>query len=127
MSTLPTALIIEDDLYQSEIFSQALTEAGYEICSCTTGQQALDKLAQTQERPYLVVLDMHLPDINGKQILHYIRSSTTLKDTKVILATANPQMAATLHEISDLVLIKPISFSQLKQLALRLHPENSSR
>ncbi len=122
MSTLPLALIVEDDPHQSEIFSHALQQAGYEIRAYMNGQQALDQMAETP--PYLVVLDLHLPDITGDKILHRMRADKSLAETKVILATANPHMAESLREISELVLIKPVSFSQLKQLAMRLHPEH---
>ncbi len=121
MSSRPLALIVEDDPHQTEIFSLALQQAGYEISACADGQQALDQMAETP--PYLVVLDLHLPDITGDKILQHMRASESLTNAKVILATANPRMAEPLREISELVLIKPVSFSQLKQLAMRLHPD----
>ena len=124
MNTTPLAIVIEDDPHQTEIFSQALKQAGYEVATCADGQQALELLIATP--PHLVILDLHLPQLTGDKILQHMRQTDALAKTKVILATANPRMAEPLRNISDLVLIKPISFSQLKQLAMRLHPKHTS-
>jgi hypothetical protein len=40
----------------------------------------------------------------------------------VVIATADPQMADELQDRSDLVLLKPVSFNQLRDLAARLAP-----
>ncbi len=120
MTTSLSALIIEDDPQQSEIFSYAVQLAGYQVETCADGQQALNVLAKTA--PYLIVLDLNLPNVRGDKILSFIRSQAHLHKTRVILATANPQHAEPLHESSDLVLIKPISFEQLRDLAIRLKP-----
>jgi hypothetical protein len=44
----------------------------------------------------------------------------------VIVASADPVMAQSLSDQADLVLIKPISFSQLRDLANRFNPQASS-
>ena len=68
----------------------------------------------------VVVLDMHLPHVAGPDILRYIRADARLEKTQVIIATADPSMADSLREEATLVLLKPISFSQLRDLAKRL-------
>jgi len=120
----PLALIIEDDPQQADIFSQALNMAGYSPKIITDGASALEALAETA--PALIVLDLHLPGLTGDKILQHIRNESRLRDTPVILATADPRMAETLHEESDLVLLKPVSFFQLRELAARLGGQNST-
>lgn len=114
------SLIIEDDKDLAIIFSEALQAAEYETEIIQDGRLALERLADTQ--PAVVVLDLHLPQISGKKVLDQIRSARHLTATRVILATADPFMAESLREIADLVLIKPISFGQLRDLAARLRP-----
>ncbi|HEX9922883.1 MAG TPA: response regulator [Anaerolineae bacterium] len=114
------SLIIEDDQDLATIFSEALQAAEYETEIIQDGRLALERLADTQ--PAVVVLDLHLPQISGKKVLDQIRSAKHLAATRVILATADPFMAESLREIADLVLIKPISFGQLRDLAARLRP-----
>ena len=70
--------------------------------------------------PAVVVLDLHLPGATGDKVLTRIRSDERLKKTTVILATADSVMADSLREQSDYVLLKPISFSQLRDLTTRL-------
>lgn len=116
----PQALIVEDDIAQASIFEQALQMADFETQIITDGQAALDALQTVT--PALVVLDLHLPTVSGAEILHAIRAEPRLAGARVMLATANPLAAESLRGSSDLVLLKPISFSQLRDLAHRLHP-----
>ena len=114
----PLALIVEDDLDAVAIFSEALKAAEFEVEIVMSGDKALERLAVTT--PTVVVLDMHLPHVAGPDILRHIRADARLSETQVIIATADPSMADTLHEEATLVLLKPISFSQLRDLAKRL-------
>ena len=120
----PLALIIEDDPYQSDIFARAVEVAGYRSEIVSDGQEALDRLDKGIT-PALVVLDLHLPGAAGDEILRHIRADERLKDVPVILATANPHMADPLYDESDLVLLKPVSFSQLSALASRLRGQKA--
>jgi CheY-like chemotaxis protein len=117
MSTQPLAFVIEDDEDLSVIFSGSLSSAGYETETFRDGQRALERLAGSQ--PKLVVLDLHLPGVNGLDILKKIRAEQHLADVKVIIATADPRMAEFIED-ADFVLIKPISFSMLRELSSRL-------
>jgi DNA-binding response OmpR family regulator len=114
----PFALIIEDDFDASFIFAQSLQAAGFETEIIRSGDLALARLAVTT--PDVVVLDLHLPHAAGTDILNQIRADGRLAETRVIVATADPRLAETLQDEADLVLIKPISFSQLRDLAARL-------
>lgn len=113
-----SAFVIEDDKKQAEIFSEALSMADFKTEIIYDGSQAVRDLQKAT--PDLIVLDLHLPCISGDKILSQIQNSTHLKETKVILATADPQMANILQDKCDLVMIKPISFIQLRDLALGL-------
>lgn len=121
--TDPLALVVEDDRKQATIFAQALNMAKFETEVVHDGNVALDRLAETV--PALVILDMHLPSTTGDYILKEIRADERLSKTRVILATADPLMAEPLRSQSDLVLLKPISFNQLRDLAMRLRPPDT--
>ena len=114
----PLAFVIEDDEAHLELFCEALQKARFEVEIFRDGQTALSRLTATT--PTLVLLDLHLPHVSGADILSYIRSDPRLKNTRVVLASADPQMASLLREKADLVLIKPISYFQLRELAARL-------
>ncbi len=111
------ALIIEDNEDQRWIFSSAVEDAGYAVEAIEDGIAALGRLKEVA--PHLVVLDLHIPGVPGKTILSTIRSEKALSAVFVILATADAQVADELRSQADLVLLKPISFFQLNQLAER--------
>jgi CheY-like chemotaxis protein len=120
----PLALIIEDDENLADIFSLALRRAQFEVEIVQEGDKALARLAEVV--PAVVVLDLHLPHVSGETILHRLRGDQRLAKTRVILATADAFMAGELREEADLVLLKPISPSQLRELASRLRPSDTA-
>ncbi len=111
------ALVVEDDFDLSTIFAAALQAAGFKTEVIGDGAVAVQRLASIS--PDVVVLDLHLPNVSGADILEHIRQDERLADTRVIVSTADPRMANVLEDVADLVLIKPISFSQLRDLAKR--------
>lgn len=118
--TVPLALIIEDDQDLANIFAKALEAAGYTIEIARDGNAALELLSISE--PAVVVLDLHLPYVSGRTILRRIRTDRRLDQTRVMLATADPLLAESLRGEADLVLLKPISYGQLRDLATRLRP-----
>ena len=111
------ALIVEDDDMLGDIFNKSLRG----LCATeivTNGMTALERIKES--KPDLVILDLHLPGLNGDEILKKIRANPDLSDTRVILCTANEQVAATLHDQADIVFLKPVNPSQLRQMVERL-------
>ncbi len=115
----PLALIIEDNEDQNLVFTTALEQAGFYTESIQNGTKAQKRLSEIV--PKVVVLDLHLPGIDGEKLLQQIRTDGRLSETRVILATADALLASALQSQADFVFLKPISFSQLNQLALRFH------
>ena len=114
----PIALIIEDDEDLSIIFSEALNAAGFQTETIRNGQLALERLQEVI--PEVVSLDMHLPGVSGLDILKFIRAEKRLALTNVVVTTADAVMAEQVRETADFVLIKPITFGQLRDLTARL-------
>ena len=113
-----TAIIIEDDYDASTIFATALQVAGFDTEIIASGEEAVARLKTVI--PDLVVLDLHLPRVVGTDILNQIRADERLKDTLVIVASADARMADLIRAEADLVLLKPTTFSQVRDLAARL-------
>ncbi len=121
----PLALVIEDEYDVSIIFSKALEAVGFEAQIIRSGDTALVWLSSTT--PDLVILDLNLPRVPGADILHYIRGDTRLARTKVIVATAYSRLVDSLQDEPDWILIKPVTFGQLRNLAARFLPDAPSR
>jgi CheY-like chemotaxis protein len=122
--TAPLVLIVEDDKKLAEIFSLTLQAAGLRTEQAADGAAALTRLGDIT--PDLIILDLHLPNVAGPEILRYIRSSERLANTRVILATADERLAETLDDQASLVLLKPVSPEQLNLLVSRLLKTNVS-
>ena len=70
--------------------------------------------------PDVVVLDLHLPGVMGSDLLAQIRADARLRQTKVIVATADSRLATQIKEDADLVLLKPIGFRELRDIVQQL-------
>jgi two-component system phosphate regulon response regulator PhoB len=116
----PFALIIEDDEDQALVFTEALVMAGYETETILDGATAQSRIAET--KPNVIVLDLHLPYVSGTALLQQIRAAPHLKNTRVFLVTADALLAGSLAGDATLILLKPVSFSQLTMLAARFRP-----
>jgi len=116
------AFVIEDDESHAKLFSEALHQVGYEVEIIRDGKTALSRLAHTI--PTVVVLDINLPYVSGPDILRHIRADQRLAKTRVIIASADERIAATLNYDADLVLIKPISYRQMCDLSERLQVDS---
>jgi two-component system alkaline phosphatase synthesis response regulator PhoP len=114
----PLALIIEDEPYIAEIIATVLASAGFKTEVAHDGAQALAKLAEMT--PTLVILDLHLPEVSGQEILQQIRATEQLAGIKVIVVTADLQRADLVRGQADQVLTKPFRVAELRELVERL-------
>jgi len=76
-------LIVEDDRKIAAIIKMYLDREGYEVYLAGTGTQAL-RLARAH-RPYLIVLDLMLPELNGLDVCKALRAES---DVHIIMLTA---------------------------------------
>ena len=117
------ALIIEDDEDLANIFAEALRGIGYEVELVADGRVAQERL-KTGTAPFLILLDMHLPHVSGAELLtNLIKQDERFAKTMVIITSADARMGDTYGDQADFVLIKPISFVQLRDLTARLKPK----
>ena len=117
----PLALIVEDHLASAEFFATALGESGFETEVIRSGQDALDRLAKVV--PDMIILDLNLPGVHGSELLKSVRSDQRMADTHVIITTTHWQEAEEVEQEADLVILKPVGFEQLRDLASRFLPK----
>jgi len=116
------ALIIEDDEDLANIFAEALRGVGFNVEHAADGKTAQERIG-SKPAPYLVLLDMHLPHISGADLLTEMKEDERFANTILIITTADARMGETYRDQVDFVLIKPISFVQLRDLTARLKPQ----
>lgn len=76
-------LVVEDDRKIASVIKMYLERDGYEVYLAETGKQAL-RLARAH-RPYLIVLDLMLPEMNGLEVCRTLHAES---DVHIIMLTA---------------------------------------
>ena len=102
---MQTVLVVEDERDIRELLRRYLVRAGLSVVAASTGAEALLELEEA--RPDLVLLDLGLPDIDGREILE--RATPTIP---VIVLTARaglPDRIAGLRAGADDYVVKPFS------------------
>src|SRR3954466_5672092 len=87
-----TIIMVEDDEGHARLIEKNIRRAGVcnEIRSFASGTAALDHLFSDGVRtsgPFLVLLDLNLPDMNGVDILVKLKSDESLKRAPVVVLT----------------------------------------
>jgi CheY-like chemotaxis protein len=80
-------IAVVEDNPDNRLLVQAMLEDRYELTEYETGTQAVAGLGA--DRPDLILLDISLPEMDGTEVLAWIRTQDTLKDTPVIALTAH--------------------------------------
>jgi AraC-like DNA-binding protein/CheY-like chemotaxis protein len=93
-------LIVDDHENTRETVGRYLRGLGYGVATTATGTDGIEKARQLQ--PRTVVLDYHLPDMDGIECLRALRSSDVPVLADVLLFTADLDAAERLREIDAL-------------------------
>lgn len=115
-----TVLVVDDNTDVCELFSVAFASAGFEVLTAENGRKAIDILNAHDVN--VMTLDHDMPGMSGVEVLQELQTTGRLTSTKVAMVTANDAVNydRNVMALADLVLLKPVSFSQLIQLANRL-------
>ncbi len=70
-SSKSTILVIEDELSIRRILGISLESAGYKVVECDNGREGARLAASVS--PEMILLDLGLPDIDGKQVITVVR------------------------------------------------------
>lgn len=76
-------LLVEDDPFLIDIYSQKLAKAGFNIEVAKNGESALQSLRK--RKPQLLILDIVLPGIEGWEILRKIKKDPRLASLKIVV------------------------------------------
>ena len=98
MSKQKTVLIVEDEQILQDVYKLVLTSAGYKVHTADNGVEGLSVIKRIH--PDLVLLDIFMPVMDGKEFLRNIDTGDFPK-TKIVVYT-NMYDKATEQEMKDL-------------------------
>ena len=122
-------LLIEDNLDHAELIMRSMqnNRVPSEIYHVPDGETALDYVFRRGEyadrektpRPYLILLDLRLPRIDGLEVLREIKGASELRHVPVVILTtseAQTDMARAYDYHTNSYLVKPVDFEKFNQM-----------
>ncbi len=108
-------LLVDDDTELVELMTKVLEEDGrFEVRVAVTGFDA--GMMVKEYRPDLIILDVMLPDINGKEVCHRVRADLSLEDVRILCISGmieEDKIAELKLSGADEFLHKPFEIDQL--------------
>jgi CheY-like chemotaxis protein len=88
-----TILIVEDSVTQAEHLRATLQEHGLDVICTLDGPSGLE--CARQIHPDLIVMDVHMPGMNGFEVAQALKSDSTTQDIPIVMLTSsdNPESA----------------------------------
>ncbi len=107
-------VIVEDNPFNMELVHDILAIKGYDIYEAVDAEQGLEIIARV--KPDLVLMDIHLPGMDGIEATRLIKSQESTKNIPVVAVTANAMKGDREEIISqgfDDYISKPIELTAL--------------
>jgi two-component system, OmpR family, response regulator RegX3 len=104
-------LMVEDDFQIAKPVRNALRREGYDVRHCETAQKALDSMRSWQ--PDLILLDLWLPDGDGRDIARQIRATSDVPLVMVSARGEETDRVTGLELGADDYIVKPFSLPEL--------------
>ena len=105
-------LIVEDDPWISTVTRELLADEGFEAMTASDGERGL-RLAE-RLRPQVILLDVGLPRVDGRQFLERIRAHHALQNTPVIVITGRAEaLNDSVVALANRVMRKPFDLTEL--------------
>ena len=107
---MSTVLIVEDNVDLSTLFKVVLEIDKIDSEICRDGREAIPAIKKL--KPSVIILDMHLPHVDGDTIYAYVREN--YPEIEVLIVTADREKFSTYSAIAN-AFLKPMDMNILRQ------------
>ncbi|ADU66532.1 response regulator receiver [Desulfurispirillum indicum S5] len=114
---IPSILIVEDDLLASELLSCILSSLAETVYVANDGEQGLAVFQM--HRPSLIITDLHMPVMTGKEMIQKIRQYDSEVPIVVISAYAD---TSNVVEQASATMTKPVRKEAIQEVVRQLFP-----
>ena len=102
----PIVLAIDDDPDVIYLLQENLAEAGYRVAGAVGGEEGIQKAREL--RPFAITLDIMMPNKDGWQVLHDLKTDVATRDIPVIVLSIVDKRALGYRLGADDYLVKPL-------------------
>jgi diguanylate cyclase (GGDEF)-like protein len=85
--TRPLILVVDDDVVLLRWAERILRHAGYDVATAQDGRAALDMMST--QRPELILLDLHMPELDGFGVIAHMRASDELRHVPIMVMSGS--------------------------------------
>ncbi|HSP34382.1 MAG TPA: response regulator [Thermoanaerobaculia bacterium] len=112
------ALIVEDDPAIRRLVVKLLARHNFEVDSAAEGRTAMEKLRS--QRYSVVVLDLMVPEVNGFELIEYLKKQKVDTPVAVVSAVSQQALSNLDLDIVKLVISKPFDVDEFTKAVLKL-------
>jgi two-component system KDP operon response regulator KdpE len=110
-ATVPRVMIVDDEAPIVRVLKPSLAAAGYDVVEADTGCDALARVGQ--QIPDVILLDLGLPDMDGKDVILALRKWTQVPIIVLSAREAEAERIAALDTGADDYVVKPFHTGEL--------------
>lgn len=104
------ALLVEDEFDLLQALTTVLEDEGFAVTACKDGQEALQSIHS--DHPDLVITDLMMPRLSGRELIHEMRSRSYLQEIPVIVISCADLPKDMHNEDIQTFLRKPFSVKE---------------
>ncbi len=108
-----TVLLVEDDSEIQEMLRRVLDARGLRLLVAANGAEAIDVVTRSGTRPSVILLDLHMPIMDGAELLRHQPTVPLLADVPVIIVSASTLVPDPLPPTVYAVMTKPTRLADL--------------
>ena len=118
---LKKVLVVDDSALIHGMYQLVLLRYNCEMVKAMNGQEALDILA-VQRDFQLILLDIHMPVMNGDEMISHLRENDQYKNLPVIVISSesDPGRIEMIHKQGAIFIHKPFKPETLKELIIAI-------
>jgi len=133
MSSIATlnVMLVEDDPADQKLIKSVMEKQKmeYDLCTVSSAEEALDFLRSSEDhtraftRPDLIILDLNMPGMGGREFLKHIKTDEGLKQIPVVILTSSTSEADVLdsYKLQAAGFVsKPVGLDELERVIRKI-------
>ncbi len=120
------ALVVEDHPDLLDLLTIQMERMGFTVIAAKHGKEAVEKAFK--EKPHLILMDILMPGMDGREATHLIRSNPETHDIPILAATVlnrKSELEACIEAGCNDCLVKPFTLKQLQGKVQEFMPTSS--